>query len=393
MIFAFLGPTHTWGQICESLFTSAASKIQVNGNFALEVGPNETKVLISAITFSPEPITIFNYSRQTQEITYKRSGDGFYDHGSSHFRSVSDGRARRLNAKAPPEPTEVFEKMGFGGDPNKPGLWRGALWGSPTIAVVKRGKVQFFQEPKGGLSEILRSIKNPEFENLEVNGQRYLKVTSETLNFLIDSYGTLKESSVEMKVPLEEIGINFTNPKETLETDSNFVVSGQNTNANISSLKSLTGIPLEELEQRLRPGKASFGGFLGKTESLLEVLIHDNTSVFNSGLTHQKIGRELLLIRDMVLKNLLPTQFIWHGRKFEFRAFRWKSAQFSPFSDGTFAGHDIYLKNIENGMEITFSALIPDLIYRYGFYEGLKSPYRVTPKKIIQVLDFLTDPN
>ena len=34
-------------------------------------------------------------------------------------------------------------------------------------------------------------------------------------------------------------------------------------------------------------------------------------------------------------------------------------------------------------------SVVPDMIERYGFYEGKGTPYRVDPKKIVEVFDFL----
>ena len=45
--------------------------------------------------------------------------------------------------------------------------------------------------------------------------------------------------------------------------------------------------------------------------------------------------------------------------------------------------------NLDNGKKIAYSLLVPHMIERYGFYEGKGTPYRVEPRTVFQVLDFL----
>jgi hypothetical protein len=36
-----------------------------------------------------------------------------------------------------------------------------------------------------------------------------------------------------------------------------------------------------------------------------------------------------------------------------------------------------------------YSLLVPEMIVRYGFYEGKGTPYRVDPRDVLEVFDFL----
>ena len=50
---------------------------------------------------------------------------------------------------------------------------------------------------------------------------------------------------------------------------------------------------------------------------------------------------------------------------------------------------DATVWNLENGKKLNYSLLVPHLIERYGFYEGKGTPYRVEPRAILEVFDFL----
>src|SRR5262249_7822102 len=60
-----------------------------------------------------------------------------------------------------------------------------------------------------------------------------------------------------------------------------------------------------------------------------------------------------------------------------------------PFHDGDGTSFDIRLVNLTNGKGITFSGLLPSMIEKYGFYEGQGTSYRLPPREILEVLDFL----
>ena len=61
----------------------------------------------------------------------------------------------------------------------------------------------------------------------------------------------------------------------------------------------------------------------------------------------------------------------------------------SPFDDGTKTSCEATVENLENGKKLTYSLLVPQMIERYGFYEGKGTRFRVDPRSIVAVLDFL----
>jgi hypothetical protein len=71
----------------------------------------------------------------------------------------------------------------------------------------------------------------------------------------------------------------------------------------------------------------------------------------------------------------------------------WRGPQESPFKDGTQTNTDHVLVNLKTGARIKYSGLLPTMIDRYGFYEGEKTNYRLDPKDIAKVADFIPTPS
>ena len=47
------------------------------------------------------------------------------------------------------------------------------------------------------------------------------------------------------------------------------------------------------------------------------------------------------------------------------------------------------MENLDNGKMLGYALLVPHMIERYGFYEGKGTPYRVDPRIVVEVFDFL----
>ena len=189
------------------------------------------------------------------------------------------------------------------------------------------------------------------------------------------------------------VGVVPVKPKKDPRTG--FVVGGKNATALIQKLTELNGRTIAELENDMRPGAgsevSSLEGFLGKDERLLDVLAADNRYVVDEmGLTHQELAKHLLVLAGIGAK-FGKGEFRYHGRRFKVTGMDWASAgmQHSPFHDGTKTNQDATLHNLDTGKKIDFSLLVPHMIERYGFYEGKGTKYRVDPKGIVEVLDFL----
>jgi hypothetical protein len=179
-----------------------------------------------------------------------------------------------------------------------------------------------------------------------------------------------------------------------------FVVGGKSATELIKKLTEINGIAIAELEKKMRPGigaESSVAGFLGKDERLLEVLAADNRYVVDElGLTHQELAKHLHVLgvigRLQVANGLADKTFIYHGRKLKVIKFTsTHGTQPSPFGDGTWTQNDAIIQNVDNGKKLGFSLLVPFMIERYGFYEGKGTSYRVEPRQIVELLDFLKE--
>jgi len=142
----------------------------------------------------------------------------------------------------------------------------------------------------------------------------------------------------------------------------------------------------------MRPGGLSTAGFLGKGERLLDVLAADNRYVVDErGLTHQELARPLLILGAVAVKHAVreAREITYHGRKFRVRAALSPVFVRSPFQDGTRTNCTVTAENLGTGKKLTYSLLVPHMIERYGFYEGKGTRYRLEPRAVLEVLDFL----
>jgi hypothetical protein len=116
------------------------------------------------------------------------------------------------------------------------------------------------------------------------------------------------------------------------------------------------------------------------------------------GLTHQELARHLWMLVQLgshldklIAKETSQTWFTYRGRRFEVELWGYAGSQESPFEDGTSTCAEARVHNLDNGKKLWFSLLVPEMIERYGFYEGCGTRYRVDPRDIVDVLDFLKD--
>lgn len=144
----------------------------------------------------------------------------------------------------------------------------------------------------------------------------------------------------------------------------------------------------------MRPGNSSTAGFLGPGESLLNVLAEDNQYVVEElKMTHQTLAKHLHVMGGIAFwqqkQKEAGNAFLYRARKFKVEVVSFRGFQDSPFQDGTKTNSDVTVHNLDNGKTLKYSLLVPHMIERYGFYEGKGSPYRVEPRKLLEVLDFL----
>jgi hypothetical protein len=191
---------------------------------------------------------------------------------------------------------------------------------------------------------------------------------------------------------LEDFGIKTVPQKKDPETG--FIVGGKNPTSLIRGLTQINGRSIAELEKDMRPGALSDAGFLGWDEGLLDVLAADNRFVVDeSGLTHQELAKHLHAMEAIGARRLKPdkseAEFLYHGRRYKVEFVYSRGYQDSPFRDGTRHSSNAIVTNVENGAKLSYGLLVPDMIERYGFYEGRGTTYRVEPRQVLEVFDFL----
>jgi len=201
------------------------------------------------------------------------------------------------------------------------------------------------------------------------------------------------------KVATKDLDVEFVKPARDEKTG--FLVGGKNETALIRKLTELSNRTIADLEKDMRPGaKSEVGsrlGYLGKEEKLLDILAEDNDFVLGKlGLTHQELARHLHVVGGIAAKHAKAGDkegfnFQYQGRKYNAKLTAFRGIAHSPFYDGTKTNTEVNLTNLTKGTKLTWSRLVPHMIERYGFYEGHGTPYRVDPRAIVAVFDFLAD--
>ena len=182
-----------------------------------------------------------------------------------------------------------------------------------------------------------------------------------------------------------------------------------------------------ELEERMRPGACSQRGFLGQTESLTTVLAQDSQTLKMLGISYEQIADALENLLQCVCdqrSELLKSNFQEYSRrdtsgfipnlynpeatphftadnlpsteigylvesKLQIFIAQYRGLQECPWGCeyAKWASFDFLLLNRQSGMYVTGPGLIVHLIRDHHFFEGLESPYRVDPAKVVQVLE------
>jgi len=158
----------------------------------------------------------------------------------------------------------------------------------------------------------------------------------------------------------------------------------------------LNDIPILEIETRLISRQDYWNGPINGTKSLIDVLVKDNSYVLDDlNLTHQQLAEPLKIVHNIwSLQSSIPRgemTFNLEGNRYKVEgAAFWVARDTSQFGDNTTLPMSrVTVTNLHNNAKISYSGLVPEMIWRYGFYEGQGTPYRVDPKDIVAVFDFL----
>jgi hypothetical protein len=185
----------------------------------------------------------------------------------------------------------------------------------------------------------------------------------------------------------------------------------------------MSNIPLSvpELEERMRPGAMSHGGFLGPTESLEAVLAKDRHTLEEAQVTYDQVADALERVlqsaldqrqqsstqeienRHVELPDLCrswpvprfsldhlpdPEKGYWVDGTLQVFFTFYRGFQLCPWcGDSTWGYFDFLILSRRSGEYITGPGMIVHLIREHQFFEGSESPYRVEPLKAIRVLE------
>ena len=176
------------------------------------------------------------------------------------------------------------------------------------------------------------------------------------------------------------------------KSSEGFAIGKSNSTKTISETSEINGISIRMLEDQMRPGArgpmGSEKGFLGANEGLIEIMVHDNKFVVDEQqLSHVDLARPLLLLGYYAKKRGPQAKVEYGELSLRIQTTQFKGYQYSPFNDKTKTDTDVLITNLKTGDSLKYSLLVPHMIERYGFYEGMETSYRVEPSAIIKVLE------
>lgn len=159
----------------------------------------------------------------------------------------------------------------------------------------------------------------------------------------------------------------------------------------------------------MRPGAWSGGGFLGPTESLETVIDHDAKILKRCGVSYQQIADALERLLWPAIKNtkgmspypnLYQPETVPHfdlnnlpeiteGHiigNLQIFTIGYRGIQECPWGCQAWGSSDFLILNRQTGESVTGPELVIHLIREHHFFEGMESPYRTDPAKLIRVL-------
>lgn len=217
-------------------------------------------------------------------------------------------------------------------------------------------------------------------------------------------------------------------PKD--EAKPAFVIGGVNETSAVRNLTEINGIPIAHLEEAMRGGfnstpediedfKETFAGtppntfgeraltlyvdiFLGPEESLLDILAQDNDAVLSLGLTHQQLAEFLDNFTRIQHPTADASEFVYGqhqgtpfgtftigNRSYSMEKAGGRGGENSPFNDDLSGAMDFFVTCLDDSSKIQFGSMQPELIRRYGFYEGRGTAYRIDPRELAEFAGFI----
>jgi len=146
------------------------------------------------------------------------------------------------------------------------------------------------------------------------------------------------------------------------------------------------------LEERMRPGRSSTGGFLSHGQSLVAVVEQDTQTLVRLGLTHERLANRLRYLH-LASRKFESTGAPILGR-FEVEVVHFCGRQWCPFMPAPSRGGrlpcgygwtEFRVTNLASGEFVYVTGLHPHLIGDHRFFEG--GPYRLDPEHAQRVLE------
>jgi hypothetical protein len=157
-----------------------------------------------------------------------------------------------------------------------------------------------------------------------------------------------------------------------------------------------TPLSLEEVENRMQPGRFSQAGFLGPGERLRDVLDADARALVELGVSARELADRLQSVLDIAVASRSTTARV---ERYNVHVRRYKGAQICPFAPEPhenpcpaggglrLASIDWEIRNTRNRVQLSGPGLIVHLIGAHTFFEGPQSPYRVEPRALAELLE------
>lgn len=147
---------------------------------------------------------------------------------------------------------------------------------------------------------------------------------------------------------------------------------------------------LDEVESRMRRSGGPHGYLAGDARPLVTILTEDERTVKSLGLTHQAIADRLRAFTEAAKKAMGGPVLMGHLWRVELQDFRGRLP--CPWGHpGLYPKTHVRLERLDTGETLQWTDLSIHLIEAHGFYQGLGSPYRLDPKRVVAVCGLQAD--
>lgn len=145
-------------------------------------------------------------------------------------------------------------------------------------------------------------------------------------------------------------------------------------------------IEYSRIQDNMRPGLITCDGMLGHDRrNLRDIIESDDAEVRRLGLTHASIAERMRQLRDAGREGL--GEIITISEQFDVRVDSVRGKLPCPFQhEGLFSKEFVEVYNRHNRTKVTFTELNIHMIEAHGFYEGLGSPFRIEPARIVRAI-------